>query len=424
MIDVVGRLSYNEDKHWFPMRHIEQCQYSTGLPASADIPRTPAPAETHTDSSTCCTDCDRHFTPSGLRQHQISPKHKKRVERNAAAGILSHATTTSAASSTTLLHAEELFCHDCTRQFGTALGFQQHQTGAKHKKRAELRANASTDSPITTIAAVATTTTTTTTTTAAATEIVPVDSIEEFFASYGFPLDPNTNYEAEFTRLCTFHDWPAGSSQMVEARSVFRASQIKFFGNAMMNRGVEKWESVLHDVIRELFVANYGFMLNPEAHYRDEFERLCNERQLTRKQRKEVKKLLGAAEAADFGLRFGTDSNDPGAWRKLCEAVGIEPVPEGLEARRQTILDLHVNIVDLQDGRRRGYKSTIYATEEELATYTKGTSGRCYPRAWAYKGGLVWYLLREIVGLYYGDLPGGVGSKRGEGKVRKRQTSE
>jgi len=58
-----------------------------------------------------------------------------------------------------------------------------------------------------------------------------------------------------------------------------------------------------------------------------------------------------------------------------------------------------------------------YATEQELAEYTR-KSGKFVNKEAAYSNGLLMYLLREIVDDYYGDRPGGVGSKRGVGGVR------
>ena len=68
----------------------------------------------------------------------------------------------------------------------------------------------------------------------------------------------------------------------------------------------------------------------------------------------------------------------------------------------QTIITTHVNLCDLLDSARGGARVKIFSSEESLRDYTIRT-GRYFPKEEAYAGGLLKYLLREILGTYYGN---------------------
>lgn len=72
-----------------------------------------------------------------------------------------------------------------------------------------------------------------------------------------------------------------------------------------------------------------------------------------------------------------------------------------------------MNLSDLLDGGRSGAEVEIFDTQEELAAYTI-SEGRFFPRDEAYAGGVLRYLLREIVGTYQGQR--GEASKRNRGR--------
>lgn len=65
------------------------------------------------------------------------------------------------------------------------------------------------------------------------------------------------------------------------------------------------------------------------------------------------------------------------------------------------MIDTHVNLSDLLDTTRQGTRVHVFASVEELRVYTKKT-GRIFPKEEAYAGGLLKYLLREILGAYHG----------------------
>ena len=80
----------------------------------------------------------------------------------------------------------------------------------------------------------------------------------------------------------------------------------------------------------------------------------------------------------------------------------------------------HVNLCDLLDTTRQHTQVQIFASEEDLRKYTLET-GKFFPREDAYAGGLLRYLLREIIGTYHGHRGKSEGHK---GKGKKSQNKE
>ena len=66
------------------------------------------------------------------------------------------------------------------------------------------------------------------------------------------------------------------------------------------------------------------------------------------------------------------------------------------------MVNTHVNLSDLLDTTLQGTRVHVFASEEELRTYTQETR-RVFPKEDAYAGGLLKYLLREIFGTYLGN---------------------
>jgi hypothetical protein len=77
----------------------------------------------------------------------------------------------------------------------------------------------------------------------------------------------------------------------------------------------------------------------------------------------------------------------------------------------------HVNIVDLIDTRNTGRRVKVFNSVQELSMYTKD-SGKYFPKENAYAGGVLKFLLREILNppaVVVGTTRGGRG-KRGRGR--------
>ncbi|KAF8536815.1 hypothetical protein BDD12DRAFT_933507 [Trichophaea hybrida] len=189
---------------------------------------------------------------------------------------------------------------------------------------------------------------------------------------------------------------------------------------------------------------------------REERERKSPETRIAREKHEAAWTAFRIAVVEDFGPMFGHEENDLVAWGKLCETVGISPIPESLDDRRKNIMQAHVNLVDMHECARivksleipteenlKAYIMSsigfyrkelaeqrlllnayiirdgkiyprIYVTEEELRVYTI-CSGKFYPREDAYARPLLMYLLREITGKYNGNRRIGREGKRKRG---------
>ncbi len=77
----------------------------------------------------------------------------------------------------------------------------------------------------------------------------------------------------------------------------------------------------------------------------------------------------------------------------------------------------HVNIVDLVDTQRTSKRVKVFPNALELSMYTKDTE-KYFPRENAYAGGLLRYLLRQIMNPESAGPSGEGGTRRGRGHGR------
>lgn len=172
------------------------------------------------------------------------------------------------------------------------------------------------------------------------------------------------------------------------------------------------------DPLQAFFAQYVPFKYNWLASSHDEFKRLCtffgwpaHYLEPNHEERKKAWESFRIAMVETFNVTFGHDERDDEAWGRMCVLVDMQNVPESLEARRQAMINTHVNLSDLLDTTRHGTRVHVFASEEELRVYTKRT-GRIFPREEAYAGGLLKYLLREISGTYHGNRGKGGSSRR------------
>lgn len=294
-----------------------------------------------------CPVCNIGFKkPQHLMQHQGDKEHTLPANNSSTAAtapppaphvpgeVVAEASTQPQAATAA---TNSSYCTVCARQFTTVTGLQQHQSSNSHITRARQTAGGGAPGPAGGPS----------TTTILSADLGPV---EQFFASYAFALDPSANYEAEFQRLCVAREWAQGGNQMSAARKALKLAQVKAFGSGRVSAVARQRGEAVRDAIRKFFegYAEQGFVYNPDAHHRDEFKRLCRHqgwvwdeswdeerRNEVKRLRDEAKRRFNEAEVIDFGDLFGTDPNDPEAWRKLCETAGIVPIPATLELRRK-----------------------------------------------------------------------------------------
>jgi len=112
-------------------------------------------------------------------------------------------------------------------------------------------------------------------------------------------------------------------------------------------------------------------------------------------EKKEATFAFKTAMVHQFNTLYGTDVNDIESWRKLCLALDVTP-PEGLQACRKAVRKLHVNLVDLIEDESVNAPVTIFKSLDELREYTIETA-KYFPKESAYAGGVLRYLLREIL---------------------------
>ncbi|KDQ18857.1 hypothetical protein BOTBODRAFT_28344 [Botryobasidium botryosum FD-172 SS1] len=169
----------------------------------------------------------------------------------------------------------------------------------------------------------------------------------------------------------------------------------------------------------EYFAQYKGFTYDPSESIMLEFYRLCDHYRWDKEnpKRKKARERLAVAMAKQFNDIYGTDVNDVNSWRKLCQVLAIDPIPEGLKACRKIVLDTHVNIVDLTDTETTGEAVVLFDSEKQLSEYTKAT-GKFYPLDEAHAGGLLKFLLRQILNPHLSHRgQGGRRPGRGRGRV-------
>jgi len=169
------------------------------------------------------------------------------------------------------------------------------------------------------------------------------------------------------------------------------------------------------------FFANYPtFSYDPSESVMLEFYRMCDFFNWDKddQEKKDARELLAAAMSKQFNDIYGTDVRGVDSWRKLCQVLGMTPIPEGLEACRNAVLKTHVNIVDLLDTPETGKAVVLFDSEEQLSIYTKD-SGKFFPLDEAHAGGLLKFLLRRILNPHLSGR-GKRGRRTGRGRGRGR----
>ncbi|MCJ1344888.1 hypothetical protein MMC31_003093 [Peltigera leucophlebia] len=169
------------------------------------------------------------------------------------------------------------------------------------------------------------------------------------------------------------------------------------------------------DKIDNFFSTHSEFDYDPSASVMDEFYRMCDFFGWEREDpdRKDAKEEFRTAMVQEFNSLYGEDIDDLLSWQDLCKAVRIHPVPNNVETCRkvrlfapllvaylmntkQKIREIHVNLVDLVEQGRTGKRVRLFSSLEKLREYTIET-GKFFPKESAYAGGVLKFLLREIL---------------------------
>jgi hypothetical protein len=179
------------------------------------------------------------------------------------------------------------------------------------------------------------------------------------------------------------------------------------------------------DHIDDFFEEYPDFDYNATAEIWMEFNRMCDDFDWDSDdyEMREARRKFKAAMVQEFNALYGTDMDDLSSWQKLCHVLNIQPVPDQLKECRQVrvyclsffhcqstwlslgfyqrVRQTHVNLVDLVDTPRTGAAVRVFPNLKELQNYTIQTE-KYFPKEDAYAGGLLRFLLREIVHSYAG----------------------
>ncbi|KAF8848879.1 hypothetical protein BDZ45DRAFT_605233 [Acephala macrosclerotiorum] len=152
------------------------------------------------------------------------------------------------------------------------------------------------------------------------------------------------------------------------------------------------------DHIDAFFAQHEEFDYNPSAPVWAEFSRMCDEFgwYIEDYEMRNAKRNFKSAMVQQFNDLYGTDMNDLDSWHKLCRILNIEPIPEGLKECREQVRQTHVNLVDLVDMPRTGTAVRVFPNLKKLQDYTI-ENAKYFPKEDAYAGGLLRFLLREIL---------------------------
>ncbi|KAF2844096.1 hypothetical protein T440DRAFT_527865, partial [Plenodomus tracheiphilus IPT5] len=150
------------------------------------------------------------------------------------------------------------------------------------------------------------------------------------------------------------------------------------------------------DAISRFFSQYPTFAYDEGRGLAEEFYRMCDFFDWHRddEKRKEARQAFKDAMVIRFNGLYGTDVADLENWHKLCTAVCIEPLPATISECKERIKDVHVNLVDLVDSSALDIE--LFACLDELREYTIET-GKFFPKESAYAGGVLKFLLREIL---------------------------
>ncbi|KAI9842850.1 MAG: hypothetical protein M1837_006871 [Sclerophora amabilis] len=152
--------------------------------------------------------------------------------------------------------------------------------------------------------------------------------------------------------------------------------------------------------VDSFFAAYPAFDYDSTAPIFEEFYRMCDffgwNSKIYKDEKDSARDQFKDAMVEDFNDLYGTDVDDIRAWHTLCRTLYIVPPPEEIEQCRKRIKSTHVNLVDLVETRHTGVPVEVFASLDELRGYTIATA-KYFPKHSAYAGGVLKYLLREIL---------------------------
>ncbi|KAL4892539.1 hypothetical protein BDV59DRAFT_43349 [Aspergillus ambiguus] len=147
---------------------------------------------------------------------------------------------------------------------------------------------------------------------------------------------------------------------------------------------------------RGFFDAFPDFEVDPNIPISEEFKRLARKRQW--KQGSKIwRKMWNRFINLEYDRYFG-GSTPAGleGWRQLCDELDLEGPFSSITHCKKALCRVHVNIVDLVEGRQTGQKPRTFPTVGALARYTHETQ-RFFNRNSAKQDKILRVLLRKLL---------------------------
>ncbi|RDX53154.1 hypothetical protein OH76DRAFT_77150 [Lentinus brumalis] len=181
------------------------------------------------------------------------------------------------------------------------------------------------------------------------------------------------------------------------AQTVKTAETVKTVKTVKSAKAVRAGRAVKPDCIERFFARFPEFDYQPTAPFLDEFKRLKELKEWDDKAEEREKSKLQEAMVEQFTVMYGREENDLLAWQRLCNALGVNPVPDTLHECRQLVSRTHVNLVDFIERRDPGQTVQKFASEEDLRRYTHETEKYYNRNAAKRRSSLLSRLLRHII---------------------------
>ncbi|CAE6428061.1 unnamed protein product [Rhizoctonia solani] len=210
-------------------------------------------------------------------------------------------------------------------------------------------------------------------------------------------------------------DEPNFGSKCKSTRETTYANLDSMFRNRLtLDEGRERLTQLFESIgdprahVRAFFNRDeYGdFDYQPMEPVMGEFYRMCNyyrwssakdaNRQYIDPDREMASRGFKDALTLQFNAIYGTDENSLMGWQNLCVVLNLSDVPGELDACRDLVRSMYVNIIDLVEVPITLRFVEHFKTEMALSKYTK-RHGKYFPLDNAYAGGLLKFLLRRIM---------------------------
>ncbi|RDX53153.1 hypothetical protein OH76DRAFT_1433139 [Lentinus brumalis] len=149
--------------------------------------------------------------------------------------------------------------------------------------------------------------------------------------------------------------------------------------------------------IHEYFAKYPEFDYQPVAPFLQEFRRLLRFKGWNNDptRRKIEWDEIHDAMVLQFNVMYGRRADDLSAWQSLCDALGVNPIPDNIAQCRKIVKTTHVNLVDFLQRPDPEKPVQTFPSERALAKHSKKQK-KIFPKSNVNVGSLLRDLLRRI----------------------------